>query len=108
VATFLGRHKDLTIRKTNAIKRSRGAVSQEDIYAFFNNFVKAAEDLPLENMYNYDEICFRDDIHLSKCLSRKRVKYVETVMNTEHLQADNLHTFCGSAAGQMMPPMVVY
>jgi hypothetical protein len=99
VATFLGRHKDLTIRKTNAIKRSRGAVSREDVDAFFDNFVKAEGDLFQENMFNYDETCFRDDIRLSKCLSRKGVKYMETVINT---------MFCGSAAGQMMPPMVVY
>ena len=31
VARFLGRHKDLTLRKTNAIKRSRGAVSREEV-----------------------------------------------------------------------------
>ena len=32
VATFLGCHKDLTLRKTNAIKRSRGAVSHEEVF----------------------------------------------------------------------------
>jgi hypothetical protein len=85
-----------------------GAVSQENVYAFFDNFVKLSKDLPPENMFNYDETCFRDENRLSKCLSRKRDKYVETVMNIEHLQADNLHMFCGSSAGQMMPPMVVY
>jgi hypothetical protein len=106
VTTFLGRHKDLSLRKTNAIKRSRGAVSREEVYAFFDNFAKAAEDVPPENMFNYDETCFRDDIRLSKCLSRKGVKYVETVINTSKQTISVM--FCGSAAGKMMPPMVVY
>jgi hypothetical protein len=45
----------ITIYKTNANKRSRGAVSREDVYAFFDNFVKAAEDVPQGNMFNYNE-----------------------------------------------------
>jgi hypothetical protein len=62
-------------------------------------------------MFNYDETCFRDDIRLSKCLSRKGVKYVETVMNTskQNISKQTISVmFCGSAAGKMMPPMVVY
>jgi hypothetical protein len=55
-------------------------------------------------MFHYDETCFRDDIRLSKCLSRKGVKYVETVMNTSKQTISVM--FCGSAAGKMMPPMV--
>jgi hypothetical protein len=68
--------------------------------------VKTAEVVPPENMFNYNETCFRDDIHLSKCLSRKGVRYVETVMNTSKQTISVM--FCGSAAGQVMPPMVVY
>lgn len=106
VARFLDRHKDLTIRKTNAIKRSRAALSREDVDAFFDNFMASVEGVPPQNIWNYDETCFRDDPKLAKVICKKGMKYVETVLNTSK-QAISV-MFCGSAAGRMMPPMVVY
>jgi transposase len=38
--TFISRHKELTLQKANAIKRTRAAVSREDVNEFFNHFVK--------------------------------------------------------------------
>jgi hypothetical protein len=62
VTTFLGRHKELSLRQCNAIKRSRAAVSREDIDDFLNNFTVSMEGVAPEGLYNYDETCFRNSI----------------------------------------------
>ena len=79
---FLGRHKTLTLRKTNAIKRSRAMVSREDVQEFFKNFIESAMGVAPENMVNYNETNFRDDVSLKKCITKKGRKYVEKVINT--------------------------
>ena len=103
---FLERHPDLKLRKTNPIKRSRAAVSREDVQEFFTHFKVSAEGVPPENMFNYDETNLRDDPGAKKCLFRNGTKYCEKVQNTSK-QATSV-MFCGSAAGEMLPPMVVY
>jgi len=62
VATFLSRQKELTLRKTNAIKRTRTAESRKDVSTFFGNFLVSMEGVKPENLWNYSETCFRDDI----------------------------------------------
>jgi len=46
--SFLARHKEL-------IKRSRPAVSWEDVRLFFARIIKSAEEVQPDNMYNSDE-----------------------------------------------------
>jgi hypothetical protein len=82
VDTFLGRHSEFTLRKTNAIKRSRAALSREEVTKFFDNFAKSAEGVAAENMYNFDETNLRDDPGNRKCLFKKGTKYCEKVQNT--------------------------
>jgi transposase-like protein len=55
VTGFLARHKELTVRTASQIKRSRAAVSREDVRSFFARFVKSAQGVLPENMYNSDE-----------------------------------------------------
>ena len=82
VVSFLGRHKSLTLRTSNPIKRSRAAVSREEVGRFFDQFMKSVDGVPPENIVNYDETNFRDDLRLRKCITRKGTKYCETVVNT--------------------------
>jgi hypothetical protein len=82
VATFLSRHKDLSLRKSNSIKRSRAAVSREDVYKFFGHFLKSVEGVDPANLFNFDETCIKDDMRLQKGICKKGVKYFETVVNT--------------------------
>jgi hypothetical protein len=82
VVTFLNRHKELTLRKANPIKRSRAMVSRENVAEFFENFKKTAEGVPPENLFNYDETNLRDDPGVKKCVFKKGTKYCETVQNS--------------------------
>jgi hypothetical protein len=43
VQSFLARHKEFTLRKTNPIKRSRTDVSREDIREFFTHYLIASD-----------------------------------------------------------------
>ena len=104
--TFIARHPDLKVRNTNPIKRSRAAVSREMAMEFFNNFQKCAEGVPPENLFNFDETCMRDDPGRKKCIFRKGTKHCELVMNSSKSNISVM--FCGSAAGYMLPPMIVY
>ena len=106
VQSFLGRHKVLSERKANPIKRARAGVSRQDVRDFFVHFTKSAEGVAKENMFNYDETNFRDDPGQKKCLFRKGSKYCEKVQNTSKQSFSVM--FCGSPAGEMLPPMVVY
>ncbi len=79
---FLNRHKDFTFWKTNPIKRARAQVTRQDIMDFFVDYAQAVEGVPPENIYNYDEMNFRDDPQSKKCLFKKGTKYCEIVKNT--------------------------
>ena len=49
------RHPILSTRTANLIKRSRAALSHEIVDNFFEKFKQTMGDIPLENVYNYDE-----------------------------------------------------
>ncbi len=87
--TFISRHKEL---KANAIKRTRAAVSREDVNEFFNHFVKSMEGLEPANLLNFEETNFRDDTNVKKYICKKGTKYCETVINTSK-QAE-LNKYC--------------
>jgi len=82
VECFLGRHKTLSLRTSNPIKRLRAAVSREEVGRFYDHFIESVEGVPPENIVNYDETNFRDDLRLRKCIVKKGTKYCETVVNT--------------------------
>ena len=58
---FMSRHPHLTMRRANLIKRSRGAVSREIVLNFFQHYSKVVEDIPPENIWNYDETNLRNN-----------------------------------------------
>jgi hypothetical protein len=106
VDKFLGRHKDLSLRTANNIKRSRAKVSRDDVTSFIHNFEKSVDGVPPENIFNYDETNLRDDPGNQKCFFKKGTKYCERVTNTSKQSISVM--MAGSAAGQVVPPMVAY
>jgi hypothetical protein len=106
VTSFLKRHKEFSLRKTNPLKRSRARVSREEVQGFFANFAKVVEGVPPENIFNFDESPMRDDPKISKCIFKRGTKYCEMVLNTSKQIISIM--FCGSASGDMWPPMIVY
>ena len=94
-------------RTASNIKRNRAAVSPAIVNEFFTNFQTVAEGVPGSNIFNYDETNLTDNPGAQKkFLFRKGVKYTEKVMDTSKTSISVM--FAGSAAGQMLPPYVVY
>jgi hypothetical protein len=79
VKGFLKRHKNLTVRQVNLIKRGRAAVSHEIVNAFFDNFYKMAAGVPPENIHNYDETNLKENPGGKKGIVKRGSKYPEEV-----------------------------
>lgn len=106
VKGFLKRHTALSKRRASLIKRARAQVSWETVDAFFDYYEKTAEEVPAKNVFNYDETNLRDDPGAVKAIFKKGIKYAEQV--GDHSKSAISVMFCGSAAGQLLPPYVVY
>lgn len=106
VRGFMERHKTLTIRMSNPIKRSRAELSPEIIKDFFGRLVKISEGVPPENILNYDETNLQNNPGAKAAIFRKGVKYAEQVK--DHGKEAVTVMFCGSASGVILPPYVIY
>lgn len=62
--------------------------------------------MPAANIFNYDETNLRDDPQAEEAFFACGSKYQEKVRN--HSKVAFSVMFCCSAAGEMLPPMVVY
>jgi hypothetical protein len=105
VRSFLARHKELTVRTANMIKRSRAALSRDEANTFFDNFERTAAGIPAENIFNADETNLREDPGAVKAMFQRGVKYAEQVR--DHGKSCISIMFCGSASGTLLPPYVV-
>ena len=81
VASFLGRHRCLTMRMANPLKRARAKVSKEDISTFLTNWEETVEGVPRCNIFNYDETNMRDDPGSSKCIFREVFEIIKKIFN---------------------------
>lgn len=103
---FMRRHKKLTIRMANPIKRSRAELSPEIVQEFFGRLSKVAEGVPPQNILNYDETNLQNNPGAKAAIYRKGVKYAEQVR--DHSKECITVMMCGSASGEMLPPYVIY
>jgi len=110
--TFLKRHSALlTLRSCQNIKKVRAGVSPEEINNYFDNLVKSLKnedgsDISPNCIYNYDETNLTDDPGIKKCIFKRGVKYPERIRDSTKTSISLM--FCGSAAGEVIPPYVVY
>lgn len=106
IVRFMSRHKELSLRRANPIKRSRAKVSREQVTEFIKNWQKEIRGVPPTHIFNFDETNLQDDPGINKRFFKKGEKYCEFVQNTSK-QAFSV-MFCGTASGHMLPPMVLY
>ena len=100
VKNFLMRHKgQIGIRKATNIRRSRAAVSPDQIREYFSNLKKEIAGLPASHIFNYDETCLRDDPGAEHCIFCKGVHYPEQVK--DHSKTSFSVMYCCSASGNV-------
>ena len=74
--SFMQRQRNfVNERLCQNIKKSRAAVSVEEIEKYVQNLKEILEDLPRSNIINYDETNLTDEPGKSKCVIKRRVKY---------------------------------
>ena len=102
---FIKRHS-LSERIPAKIKPQRAELTKDDVEKFFANLTCSLEGVEPGNIYNYDETNFTDDPNMSQCICRPGRRRHERIM--EHSKMAFSVMFCGNAAGEHLPPMVVY
>lgn len=103
---FLKRHPVLTTRCSANIKKVRAAVTYEVLEEYLDNLSSIVENIPPENLWNYDETNLSDDPGVKKVICKRGAKYIETICN--HSKSAISIMFTGNAAGEFLPPYVVY
>lgn len=96
----------LSVRLAANIKRARAAVGVNAILEFFDNIKDVLADADPRVVFNYDETNVQDDPGARKVVVPRGTKRVERVQ--QHSKASVSIMVCGNAAGELLPPMVVY
>ena len=99
----------LSARMASNIKRSRAQVNEETVQNFFVEFKNVCEEhdtIAPENIVNYDETNLTDDSGKKWVLVRRGRRQVENVKDSSKTSISVM--WVGTAAGQMLPPCVVY
>lgn len=103
---FLSRHKDLTVRLAQNIKRSRAEVTEATINEYFSELKQSIEGIPGENIVNYDETNFSDDPGKPKVVCKRGSKHCDRVIDSSKTSISVM--MAASASGELLPPFVVY
>lgn len=104
---FLTRHSDvLKVRLAENIKRARAGVSRQILNEYFDRLAHSLEDVPPENLINYDETNFVDDPGRPKVVIRRTMKHAEKVCDST--KSAHSVMFAVTASGVMLPQYVVY
>ena len=82
VSVFVKRH-NLTQRMAKNVKPACAEVDHEVIDNFFDNYELEAEDVPSENICNYDETNVTNKPGAKKVICRKGCKHVERKVTTQ-------------------------
>lgn len=103
---FIKRHSSLLKPRLAENIRSKAAVSRTVINAYFDNLAVTLENIPPQNIVNYDDTNFIDDPGRTKVLIRKNAKQADSIMDSSKSSTSVM--FCVDASGGMLPPYVVY
>lgn len=101
----------LSKRMCQNLKTSKAKLTRTFIGEYFNNLKKTitfdnGEYISASYIFNYDETNLSDDPGSQKCFFKKGCKYPERVMDSSKTSISVM--FSGSAAGELLPPYVVY
>lgn len=108
------KRRGLTQRIAGNISLQRAAVSPDIINKFFDHYEQEVTieingekiQIPASNIWDYDETNLSDDPGKKKIICKRGIRYPERVMNSSKSSTSIM--ICGSAAGEVLPPYVVY
>ncbi|KAK3920904.1 Jerky protein homolog-like [Frankliniella fusca] len=103
---FLERHPRLNFRVPTLIKTSRSKVDPATVTKYFENLEQSVNEVPPENIVNYDETGVADTPAQKKLIVRRGEKYPVKCLTSSKSQVSVM--FAGTTAGHLFPPYVVY
>lgn len=107
VDSFLKRHTDrLTVRLSENIKRARAETNDKVINEYFDNLSITLENVPAENVINYDETNFVDDPGRPRVIVRRQTKHPERIVDSSKSAVSVM--FSATGDGTLLPPFIVY
>ena len=105
--------KKITGRKATNICRARAAINDKILDNFFDNLAisftslyKDLKKIPPSSVFNYDETNLTNDPGKADVLVSRGHGRLERLQDHSKMAVSIM--FCGSASGQILPPMVVY
>lgn len=104
--SFIARHRTLTLRLAQNIKRNRAEVTNETIKKYFEELEQSLEGIPPENVINYDETNFSDDPGKKKYVCKRGAKHCDRIV--DHSKTSISVMMAASGSGELLPPFVVY
>ncbi|XP_047137741.1 uncharacterized protein LOC124814272 isoform X1 [Hydra vulgaris] len=106
VNSFLQRHPQRTSKFVPNLKKSLAIVNEGILKDYIQQLSITVQNVPLSNIYNYDETNLTDDPGSKKCLVKRGNKYPANIRNTSKTSISIM--ISGNAAGEVLPPFVVY
>lgn len=106
VKSFMKRNPCLSERFAENIKRNRAAIDETTVRNFIANLGEELENVPPTHIWNFDETNFTDNPGQAKVLVKRGCKYPEKIRNSSKSAISLM--FSGNAAGELLPPYVVY
>lgn len=106
-----GQLEKISDKKCQNLKRNKAELKAELMQKYFDNFKETLTEeygsfVPPNRIFNYDETNLSDDPGVKRCIFKRGIKYPERVMDSSKASISLM--FCGSAAGELLPPYVVY
>ena len=109
--SFIKHHKkEIHPRLCQNIKTKRAEMNKEDLEKYFEKYFEnlnnVLDEVPSENILNYDETNLSDNPGQEKLIFKQGKKYPEHVMNCT--KGSTSIMFSGTASGKLLPVYVVY
>lgn len=106
VKSFLSRHRNLTTRFCQNIKRCRAQVSEGTLMEYFRELRTSLENVDPSLIINYDETNFSNDPGKVKVICKRGSKHCDRIMDSSKSSVSVMMS--ASASGDLLPPFVVY
>lgn len=106
IENFMGRHKDLSLRNCENIKRVKAEVTEDTIISYFEHLNETVHGIPPENIVNMDETNLTDDPGKKLVFIRRGEKHARRVIDFSKTSTSVMFAVAGN--GTCLPPYVVY
>jgi len=103
--SFVSRNH-LTQRIADNVKPARAEINHETVNTYFDHLEASLVDVDPRNIYNYDETNVTDEPGSKTVVCRRGLRCIERKI--QHSKAAVSLMYCGNAAGEFLPTMVVY